>query len=82
MCLRKMDINPLFNSRAICKSIHVNECNRYALHFLNYQLISISETATEESAVSALERSVSLTTFNEDDCVFSVSFTGVCASAC
>ncbi len=26
---------------------------RYALHFINYQLISISETATGESAASA-----------------------------
>ncbi len=60
MCLRKMDIN------------HVNENNRYAMHFINYQLISISETTTGESAASALERLVSLTTFNKDYCVLSV----------
>ncbi len=39
-----------------CNGVHVNESNRYALHFINYQLISISETATGESAASALER--------------------------
>ncbi len=73
MCLCKTDINPFFNSRAMCtfNGVHVKESNRYALHFINYQLIS-SETATVESAASALERLVSLTTFNEDDCVLTV----------
>ncbi len=33
-----------------------NESNRYVLHFIYYQLISISETTTGESAASALER--------------------------
>ncbi len=74
MCLRKMDINPLFKFCDICKfnRVHVNENNRYAMHFIHYQLISISETTTGESAASALERLVSLTTFNKDDCVLSV----------
>ncbi len=47
-----------FNFFHLCKfnGVHVNEGNRYALHFINYQLISISETATGESAASALER--------------------------
>ncbi len=66
--------NPFFNSHAICKfnGVHVNESNRYAVHFIRYQLISISETATGECAASVLERWVSLTTFNEDDCVLSI----------
>ncbi len=74
MCLRKTDINSIFHSRSICKLsiVHVNENNRYALHFIHYQLISVSETATGESAASALERYVCLAAFNEDDCVLSV----------
>ncbi len=54
MCLCKTDINLFFNFSAICKfnRVHVNESNRYALHFINYQLISISETTTGESAAS------------------------------
>ncbi len=49
MCLRKTDINQFFNSR---QWVHVNESNRYALHFIHYQLISISETATGECGIS------------------------------
>ncbi len=90
MCLCKTDINQFFNSRAICKynGVHVNESTRYALRFIYYPLISLSETASGESAASALERWVSHNTFNEDDWVLSVcgllsvSFAAVCASAC
>ncbi len=54
----KRDKNPFLNYRAIGKfnGVHVNECNRYALNFIQYQLISISETAKEEHAASVLER--------------------------
>ncbi len=51
----KRDINPFLNYRAIGK-VYVNESNRYALNFIQYQLISISETAKEEHAASVLER--------------------------
>ncbi len=90
MCLCKMYINNFFNSRAICKynGFHVNESTRYVLRLIYYPLISLSETASGESAASALERWLSLATFNEDDCVLSVcgllpvSFAAVCTSAC
>ncbi len=43
-----MDINSI-HGRALFKfnEVHVNESNRYALHLLHYQLISISEREQE-----------------------------------
>ncbi len=75
--------NQFFNSHAICKfnRDHISESNRYVLYLINYQLISIPETVTGESAAATSAHYV-----NEDDCVEclrrSVSFAAVCASAC
>ncbi len=54
MCPRKMDIRPFFNSHVIYKfnGVHINESNRYVLHFIRDQIISISETAKRESVAS------------------------------
>jgi len=68
-----MDINPIFNSHAICRfhGVHVTESNKYELHFIDHQLISKSKTAIGESVATALVRSFSLITFNKDECVLS-----------
>ncbi len=54
-----MDINPIFNSRAVYKfnKVHVNEIKSAAFY---YQLVSRSKTAIGERAASALERYVCL----------------------
>ncbi len=46
----QMDINLIFNSRAICKfnGVHVNKSNRYALHFIHHKPFSRWKTATGE----------------------------------
>ncbi len=37
-----------------CNGVHVNESNRYALHFIHYQLISISDHDRKDRLVSLL----------------------------
>ncbi len=64
-----MDINPIFNSRAVYKfnEVHVNESK--ALHLINYQLISRSKTAIVRArGISTGKISLSYTV-NEDECV-------------